>query len=177
MEDSSEEDDFHPVQGKRRRKKSSEVTGTVVEEGKIENNLLNSNKFSALADNKNNNNAGSAGGGDAPAVPEPSKLVGKQKQPPLVVTNVGFYRFLDLMALCKVKPEYKLTRSGIKVTCFGVEDFNTVRELLLKYNVQFYTHERRSERSHRVVLRGLPDMSVEMSRIDSRRTITLMFWM
>ncbi|EDS26003.1 conserved hypothetical protein [Culex quinquefasciatus] len=31
------------------------------------------------------------------------------------------------------------------------------QELLKRKKVEFYTHERRSERNHRVVLRGLPD--------------------
>ena len=40
-------------------------------------------------------------------------------------------------------------------------NFDIVREHLKKHKVQFYTHGRKSERPHRVVLRGLPDVEPE----------------
>lgn len=160
VEESSEEEDFRPVRGNRKRKKSSEVTGIGIEGEKVEKTLLNNNKFSPLADNKNNNNASPAGGGDAPAVPPPGQSAGKQKQPPLVVKNTtDFYKLVAIVESCKLgfKPIYKLTRFGTKVTCFSVKDFDKLQELLKKKKVEFYTHDRRSERNHRVVLRGFPD--------------------
>lgn len=77
-----------------------------------------------------------------------------------MVTNLGFYKLLDVKALCK-EPEYKMNPSAIKVTCFSVEDYDTVRALLLKYKGKLYSHERKQGRALRVVLRGLPSENVD----------------
>ena len=127
---------------------------------KVEQNLLNSNKFSPLMNN--NNNASPAGRGGTPVVPASTRSTGKQKQPPLVVKNLGFSQLLVVMKSCDVKPDYKMIRFDIKVICYIVKDFDIVREHQKKYKVQFYTHGRKSKRSHRVVLRGLPDVEVEV---------------
>uniref|UniRef100_A0A8D8FD74 (northern house mosquito) hypothetical protein n=1 Tax=Culex pipiens TaxID=7175 RepID=A0A8D8FD74_CULPI len=114
VEETSETDDFQLIPGNRKRKKSPEITGAVVGEGEVEQNVLNNNKFSPLAEN--NNNASPAGGGDAPAVPPP----GKQKQPPLVVKNsTAFYRLVKITSLClyDFEPIFKITRFGTKVLC------------------------------------------------------------
>ncbi|XP_038112053.1 uncharacterized protein LOC119767463 [Culex quinquefasciatus] len=67
-----------------------EVTGAVVREGKVEQNLPNHNKFSQLAENKNNNNASPAG------------VVNKSNQ--LVVKNTtdttAFYKLLKIVDGC-----------------------------------------------------------------------------
>lgn len=47
---------------------------------------------------------------------------------------MAFYRLIDVMALSKVKPEYKLTLFGNKMTCSSVEDSDAA--LLQKYPVQ-----------------------------------------
>ena len=156
MEVSSGEEDFRPVLKPKRKKIS--VGG--VEKDKVEQNLLNNNRFSPLTDN-NNNNASPAGGGGTPVIPSSTKSASKQKQPPLVVKNLDFFKLLEVMKSCDVKPEYKMNRFDIKVICYSVDDFDISREHLKKCKVQFYTHERKNERPHRVVLRGLPDVEVE----------------
>ena len=125
-------------------------------------NLLNNNKFSPLTDN---NNASPAEGGGNPAVPAASLSTGKQKQPPLVVKNLGFFKLLAVMESCEVKPDYKMNRFDIKVICCSVNDFDIVRDHLIKQKVQFYTHGRKSERPHRVVLRGLPEVESEAVKL------------
>uniref|UniRef100_A0A8D8FCK2 (northern house mosquito) hypothetical protein n=1 Tax=Culex pipiens TaxID=7175 RepID=A0A8D8FCK2_CULPI len=116
VEETSETDDFQLIPGNRKRKKSPEITGAVVEEGKVEQNVLNNNKFSPLAEN----NVSTAGGGDAPAVPPPVQSAGKQKQPPLVVkSSTAFYRLVKITSLGQYdfEPIFKITRFGTKVLC------------------------------------------------------------
>ena len=137
--DSSEDEDFRPVLKSKRKKVS--VSG--VEKDKVEQNLLSSNKFSPLTDN--NNNASQAEGGGTPVVPASTKLKGKQKQPPLVVKNLGSNKLLAVMVSCEVKPNYKMNRFEIKVICYIVNDFDTVRAQLKNHKVKSYTHERKSE--------------------------------
>ena len=94
--DSSEEEDFRPVLKFKRKKISNGAVG----KDNVEQNLLNNNKFNPLT---NNNNISPAGGEGAPVVPASTKLEGKQKQPPLVVKNLGFSKILAVMASCEVK--------------------------------------------------------------------------
>ena len=94
-------------------------------------------------------------------VPASAKTTGKQKQPPLVVKNLGFCKLLAVMESCEVKPDYKMNRFDIRVICYTVNDFDMVRVHLKRQKVQFYTHGMKSERPHRVVLRGLPEVEVE----------------
>ena len=77
-----------------------------------------------------------------------TKSTGKQKQPPLVVKNLGFSQLLVVMKSCDVKPDYKMNRFDIKVICYTIKDFDIVREHLKKHKVQFYTHRRKIERPH-----------------------------
>ena len=69
------------------------------------------------------------------------------------------------MKSCDVKPDYKMNRFDIKVICYTVNNFDIVREHLIKQKVQFYTHGKRSERPHRVVLRGLPEVESEAVKL------------
>uniref|UniRef100_A0A8D8AYB7 (northern house mosquito) hypothetical protein n=1 Tax=Culex pipiens TaxID=7175 RepID=A0A8D8AYB7_CULPI len=108
------------------------------DDSKVEQNLLNKNKFNPLAES--NNNASPTGGGDVPAVPAPGQSASKQNQPPLVVKNTtDFYKLVAIVESCKFgfDPIYKLTRFGTKVTCFSVNDFDKLQELLKKKKVNF----------------------------------------
>lgn len=151
-EDSAEEGDYRLVGGSKRRK-----TGDgIVANGQVEQNLLNKNKFSPLVEENNNNNAHPAAKEATPAVPTSGKSAKGEKQPPLVVKNMSCSTLRQVMSSCAVKPIYKLTRFGIKIICITAGRFDVVREHLLKNDVEFYTHDKRSMRPHRVVIRGLP---------------------
>ncbi|XP_038115562.1 uncharacterized protein LOC119768738 [Culex quinquefasciatus] len=142
VEDSSD-DDFLPVVGTRKRKKTSD-DGADVGNGNEEQHL-NNNKFSTLVENNNNNNGNPAEKGSVPPVPV------AKKPPPLVVKNMSFGKLRNVMLSCTTKPSYKLTPFGIKLLRISEE----------RFKVEFYTHEKRSERQLRVVVRGLPPASPE----------------
>ena len=131
VEVSSEEEDFRPVLKSKRKKISNGAGG----KDKAEQILLNSNKFSPLTNN-NNNNASPAGRGGTPVVPASAKTAGKQKQPPVVVKNLGFFQLLVVIKSCDVKLDYKMNRFDIKVICYTVNDFDIVREHLKKKKTQ-----------------------------------------
>ena len=127
--DSSEDEDFRPVLKSKRKK----ISDGAVEKDKVEQNLLNNNKFSPLTDNNNNNNnVRPAEDGGTPAVPASTKLEGKQKQPPLAVKNLGFFKVLDIMLLCELEPDYKMNRFGIKKICYIIDNFDIVHAHLKK---------------------------------------------
>ena len=179
----SDDSEFQPVVKARRKM----TTDTNVNGG--QEVLLSSNKFSPLAEkttNNNNaipatgkttpvvspssksagakdgnNNANHAAGKTTPLVPPSGKSAGGKKQPPLVVKNMTFAHLAKVMSSCDVQPENKLTRNGTKLTCFSSEDFDTVQAHLKKHKVEFYTHGRRCERLHKVVVRGLPNLEPE----------------
>lgn len=148
VEESNDEDGFHTVCNRKRKKAS----GTIADDGEEEQKLLSNNKFGPLADKNNNNNNA------APASTE----AGKQKQPPLVVKNTSFSKLTTIVSRCNVKPVYKLAKFGIKTTVFSAEDFDTLRALLDKYKVEYYSHGKRSEQPHRVVLRGVTELGPEV---------------
>ena len=68
---------------------------------------------------------------------------------------------MKVLKSCGEKYNYKMTPFGIKVLCCSVDSFDTVREHLIENNVEFYTHTKRSERPHRVVVRGLANYQPE----------------
>ena len=124
VEVSSGEEDFRPVLKSKRKKISNGAGGN----DKVEQNLLNNNRFSPLTNN-NNNNASPAGRGGTPVVPASAKTAPSTT---LGVKNQGFFQLLVIMESCDVKPDYKMNRFDIKVICYTVNDFDIVREHLKK---------------------------------------------
>lgn len=155
-EDSSEEEeDFQLVVNSKRRK----TAGAIVVDGQDEQNLLNRNKFSPLVENNNNNNNSSSvenNNNANPVAPVTVQRAGERRQPPLVVKNTRITDLRQVMKSCAVKPIYKLTQFGIKIICASAMRFDIVQEHLIRNSVEFYTHEKRSERPYRVVIRSLP---------------------
>lgn len=133
----------HPNKFKRKK------TEDPVDPAKVQQNLLGKNKFGSLAGDKNGNKT-------TPVVSQPDKPSGRGKLPPLVVRNIDYATLAVQMRTWKVKPLSKLTRFGIKLQCFTHEDFNAVEDHLKKLGVEYYTHDKPSDRPYRVVLRGLP---------------------
>ncbi|XP_038106669.1 uncharacterized protein LOC119766290 [Culex quinquefasciatus] len=146
VEESSDGDEFRSVNGTGKRRKTS--NGAVVGDGP-EENFLNNNKFSPLAGNNNynNNNGIPAGKGSVPPVPV---VPVAKKPPPLVVKNTSYAKLRTVMSPCTTKPSS------------SEERFETARAHLIVNKVEFYTHEKRSERQLRVVVRGLPSASPEL---------------
>ncbi|EDS39698.1 conserved hypothetical protein [Culex quinquefasciatus] len=56
---------------------------------------------------------------------------------------------------------YKLTPFGIKLVFLSEERFETAWTHLIANKLEFYTHEKLSERQLRVVVRGIPPASPE----------------
>lgn len=143
---SSQDGDGFVLPNKFKRKKTDDP---VINSGEAEQNLLNKNKFNKLVNDKKGNKT-------TPVVTQPAKSSGKGKLPPLVVRNVDFATLAEKMRDLTAKPLKKLTRFGIKLQCFSPEEFNAVEGHLQKLGVEYYTHDKPSDRPYRVVLRGLP---------------------
>lgn len=137
--------------GAKRKKPDSE---TVVNDDNIEQNLLDKNKFGVLTDNNKPKPSPTPDPSKpTPVVNTPGKSAGKVKLPPLVVKNVTF---ATLMQKLNPRPIAKITRFGIKLLCSSSEEFNAVEAQLKNGGMEYYTHDKPSERPYRVVLRGLP---------------------
>lgn len=79
------------------------------------------------------------------------------KLPPLVVVNHSFGDLRKTIYESDVRPVFKITRFGTKVTCSSEADYEKVKSLLATTNAEFYTHDRADSRPFKVVLTGLPD--------------------
>ena len=154
--------DAVPPVGKTQKRKPSP---SAVDDGKMKQQLLDKNKFAKLAahstDNDGNEVPSTSKGTKrktTPVVSPPGSNQKVQKLPPLVVKNVNFATLLDKLDSCIAKPVYKITRFGIKLLCATIDEYQQVKEHLIKSELEFYSHDRPNDRPYRVVLRGLPSI-------------------
>lgn len=86
--------------------------------------------------------------------PAPARL----KLPPIVVVNHSFGDLRKMIYEANIRPVFKFTRFGTKVSCSTEADYNKVMSLLSKTDAEFYTHDRVDSRPIKVVLSGLPNV-------------------
>lgn len=131
-----------------------------VDDGKLKQQLLESNKFAKLAatslDTEGNTAHPVPKAKAVPVVSPPENTTSNEKQPPLVVKNVDFSTLIDKMEKCEAKPVYKITRFGTKLLCSTAEEYTAVKNHLIECGLEFYSHDRPNQRPYRVVVRGLP---------------------
>lgn len=80
------------------------------------------------------------------------------KLPPIVVVNYSFGDLRKKIYEANIKPIFKITRFGIKVTCSTEAEHAKVISLLAETEAEFYTHDRVDSRPVKVVLSGLPNV-------------------
>lgn len=94
-------------------------------------------------------------------VPDPSI---SYKPPPITVFGVAIDKLSTLVSKKLGNAEkinYKLSQFGTKIYVNNTADYKTLRDYLLKSNLNCYTHTLKNEKTKRFVLKGLYEMNID----------------
>ena len=109
------------------------------------NALLAKNRFAALANSKD----------EGLTVPK------KEKLPPFFTACKDIASLQQLLKEKALTPVFKLCSQGTKIICSSMDEYAKTGQLLHGAKLEFYTHDIPASRPFKVVIRGLPDFSVE----------------
>lgn len=87
----------------------------------------------------------------------------KEKVPPLYTKGFpdNFKEDMNTLISRGLKATFRFSTDGYKIVVPSEKHYRTVEEYLRLKNVEYFTHDFQTKKPLKVMIRGLPDMSVE----------------
>ena len=132
--------------GSKKSRKTRGKNGHVAEP----NDVNMENRYAMLSDDDNSDILPSHSINPKRSAPE--------KTPPIVVKVPNMYTLSQKLSQEKFSVSYKNMSIGTAIITHGIEEFKRLIEVLKSENVPYFTHDIKSEKPLKVVLRGLHEM-------------------